>query len=168
MQNLGSPEIPITVVAAGEATLPSHVLRAQDMSSPSPQPPLGSPLIPNVRRQSGSPSFFTPSTAPSLTNSALPSPLDAGIGKRKTPLTQDEKLKSAKMPEPKIVRSPMEKLWGSPSEVRANSQAIRHMMRMEKMSAVQEAAAVERAARRARMGDGDATKGKGKGRDGMT
>ncbi|KAF2172102.1 hypothetical protein M409DRAFT_17344 [Zasmidium cellare ATCC 36951] len=143
-QNLGSPGIPITV-SAGEPTLPSHVLRSRDLldvsiSRISPRP-LGTPLLPKT-----SPCIFTASTAPSLTasaaNSAQPSPREE---------TQV------------AVRSPAERegFWGSPSEVKANSQAIRHVMRMERMSAVQEAAALERLVRRRRMVEGEAKKALG-------
>ncbi|KAK4508236.1 hypothetical protein PRZ48_001974 [Zasmidium cellare] len=152
-QELGSPEIPIRV-EAGEAVLPSHVLRSRDfLDVPSGRispRPLGSPLLPK-----GSPCIFTTSTAPSLTasvaNSAQPSPLEevscpAGKEEMRSPGEKEE------------MRSPAEKerFWGSPSEVKANSQAIRHVMRMERMSAVQEAAALERMVRRQRMVEGEA------------
>lgn len=153
-QNLGSPEIPITV-SAGEPVLPSHVFRSQDFlpvppSTTSPRPLiLGSPLIPNIRLEQGSPCIFTDSTAPSLTASAANSAQTTPRKETpKTPQTQQEPMKSPTAKE-------REKFWGSPSEVRANSQAIRHVMRMEKMSAVQEAAAMERAARRQKMVEGE-------------
>lgn len=133
---------------SGLPTLPSHILRAQDMTSPSPTdmdiPP--SPLL------------FTASTAPSLNTSALPSPQTPHAIESPPALvpcaphspTETSPGIAVRVATPMPPPMPPPKPLGSPSQVRADSMVIRQVMRMEKNKAVQEAAAVERDTRRRR------------------
>lgn len=152
--NLGSEELPITISsprarhpsAANEPTLPSHVLRAEDTGSPTPQDQI-------------SPLFFTHSTAPSLGgSSAEPSPLvppalPITYGNPTSPPAVSSPT-SASSGTPAATSTPPQRpqLPGAfPGLTRADSKVIRHVMRMEiQNKAVQEAAEKERQARRQR------------------
>lgn len=152
--NIGSEEIPITISPpktkllspANEPTLPSHVLRAEDTGSPTPQDQI-------------SPLFFTHSTAPSLGgSSAEPSPLvPPALPTTSRDATSPPVLSSptsASSGTPAATSTPPQRpqLPGAfPGLTRADSKVIRHVMRMEiQNKAVQEAAEKERQARRQR------------------
>lgn len=137
--NLGSPQLPITLTRSSISstdgpTLPSHILRTRDFAASPPlqkQNPGANLLVPSRtsgRTSPASPSIFTPSSlalTPTDGTALMRGGYFTALGGRY------QRLKS-------------------PSQVRADSQVIRHAMRMEKHKAVEEAAAVERKVRRGR------------------
>ncbi|EME48749.1 hypothetical protein DOTSEDRAFT_19260 [Dothistroma septosporum NZE10] len=130
--------------SSGLPTLPSHILRAQDMTM-ALQHPYVAP----------SPLLFTASTVPSLSPSPLPPPdttPPASVEHGNATCSEPSNATVhplASMPATISPPRPLE----SPSQVKADYQVIRQGIRMEreKNVAVQEAAAMERAVRRKRL-----------------
>ncbi|USW47256.1 hypothetical protein Slin15195_G005750 [Septoria linicola] len=143
-----TPALPdITVTNDGSPSLPSHILKAQDVMA------FGYPHEPPAEPRTESPLMFSPSTCPSLfdskVNSAEPSPVQTSpnpLSLRRASTWQD--LTRITAPAGEMIPLPQDAPVVKP--LNPDRDVIRQAMRMDRNKAVQEAAALERQARRRR------------------